>query len=206
MKGPSMTPTAKHLFNVNPDCVKLSKAKASEFHHLTAKLLYLCKHAWPDLQTAVSFLTTRVHEPDEDDYKKLSQCLQYLCDNINIPLTLEINDSGILYWWVDASFIVHLDMKSHTGATISLGGGCPFSLSFRQCINTQSLTEAKLVRVNDAMYLIIWIWLFLKAQGFKVIDNIVHQDNQSTMLLECNRKTLSSKKTCHIEIQYLLRY
>jgi hypothetical protein len=28
------------------------------YHHLMAKLLYLCKHACPNLQTTVSFLTT----------------------------------------------------------------------------------------------------------------------------------------------------
>ena len=71
MKGPSLTPTANHLFNVDPECNKLSNEKASRFHHLMAKLLYLSKHARPDLQTAVSFLMTQVHEPDEDDYKKL---------------------------------------------------------------------------------------------------------------------------------------
>ena len=147
MKGASVTPAANDLFNVNPDCRKLGEEKVSQFHHLTSKLLYLSKHARPDLQTAVSFLTMRVREPDEDDYRKLGQCIRYLCDNVDILLTLEINDLGILCWWVDASFAIHPDMKSHMGATISLGGGCPFSLSLRQCINTWSSTEAKLVGV-----------------------------------------------------------
>ena len=35
-----------------------------------AKLLFLCKRAHPDIQTAVAFLTTRVMAPDEDNYKK----------------------------------------------------------------------------------------------------------------------------------------
>ena len=155
MKGASATPAANHLFNVNPDCRKLGEEKVSQFHHLTAKLLYLSKCTQPDLQTTVLLLTTQVREPDEDDYKKLGWCIRYLHDNKDIPLTLEINDLGILCWWVDASFAVHLDMKSHTGATVSLGGGCPFSLSLRQWINTQSSMEAKLVGVNDTMYLII---------------------------------------------------
>ena len=29
MKGPSATPAANHLFNVNPDCNKLGEEKAS---------------------------------------------------------------------------------------------------------------------------------------------------------------------------------
>ena len=143
-----------------------------------------------------------MREPDEDDNKKLGRCIRYLRDNVDIPLTLEINDSGILCWWVDASFAVHLDMKSHMGAAVSLGGGCPFSLSLRQWINTQSSMEAELAGMNDAMYLIIWTQLFLERQGFKVIDNVVHQDNQSAMLFVQNGKTSSSKNTRHIEIRY----
>ena len=83
MKGASATPAANHVFNVNPDSRKLGEEKASQFHHLTAKLFYLSKHTWPDLQTAVSFLTMRVWEPDEDDYKKLGRCIRYLHDNIS---------------------------------------------------------------------------------------------------------------------------
>ena len=202
MKGASATLAANHLLNVNPDCNKLGEEKASQFHHLTAKLLYLSKHAHLDLQTAVSFLTMQVREPDEDDYKKLGRCIRYLCDNMDILLTLEINDSGIFCWWVYASFAVHLDMKSHTGVTISLGGGCPFSLSLRQQINTQSSMEAELVGVNDTMYIIIWTRLFLEGQSFKFIDNMVHQDNQSVMLLARNGKMSGGKNTRHIEIRY----
>ena len=42
----------------------------------------------------------------------------------------------------------------------------------------------------------------MKAQGFKVVDNIVYQDNQSAILLERNGRALSSKRTRHIEIRY----
>ena len=78
MKGPSSTLAANHLFNVDAECNRLSNKKASRFHHLTAKLLYLSKCAWPDLQTAVSFLMTQVCGPDKDNYKNLGQCLRYL--------------------------------------------------------------------------------------------------------------------------------
>ena len=78
MEGPSSTPAGNHLFNMDLECKKLGNEKAFRFHHLTAKLLYLSKHAQPDLQTAVSLLMTQVCEPEEDNYKKLGQCLQYL--------------------------------------------------------------------------------------------------------------------------------
>ena len=93
-------------------------------------------------------------------------------------------------------------MRSHTGATITLGKGSPYSMSTKQKINTRSSTEAELVGMNDAMALILWTRLFLEAQGFAIKDNVVYQDNQSAILLENNGKRSSSKKTRHIEIRY----
>lgn len=71
------------------------------FHHNTAKLLFLCKRARPDVQTAVAFLSTRVKGPDRDDYKKLSRVMKYLRGTVNMPLTLEADSTHIVKWWVD---------------------------------------------------------------------------------------------------------
>jgi len=109
---------------------------------------------------------------------------------------------GVIRWWVDASFAVHHDYRSHTGATMSMGGGCPISMSSKQKINTRSSTEAELVGVNDAMALILWTRNFLIAQGYSVTDNVVFQDNKSAILLENNGRRSSGKRTRHIEIRY----
>ena len=71
MDGVVVTPAAEHLFKVNNDAECLDPKKVKLFHHLTAKLLFLCKCSQPDLQTAVAFLTTRVKQLDMDDYKNL---------------------------------------------------------------------------------------------------------------------------------------
>ena len=42
----------------------------------------------------------------------------------------------------------------------------------------------------------------MKAQGFKVNDNIIYQDNISAMLLEKNGRSSSGKRTKHINIRY----
>ena len=202
LKGPCSTPAANHLFNVNEDSEPLDKIRAEKYHHLTAMILYLAKKTRPDVQTATAFLTTRVQSPSLDDWKKLGRCVRYLGVTKSLPLTLEADDRGIIRWWVDASYAVHPNMRSHTGATMSLGKGHPYSMSSKQKINTRSSTEAELVGVNDAMSLIVWTKLFLEAQGIKVTDNVLYQDNQSAILLENNGKRSSSKKTRHIEIRY----
>jgi hypothetical protein len=202
MDGSAVTPAPLNLYTMRDDVEKLDDEHAETYHHLTAKLLYLCKRARPDLQTAVSFLTTRVTQPDKDDWKKLSRCIWYLGHSKDLFLTLETDDGITVKWWIDASFAVHLDMKSHTGGTMSLGKGSVYSLSQKQRINTKSSTEAELVGVNDGMPLVIWTRNFLQAQGFKVHDNVVFQDNQSAILLEKNGKASSGHRTRHLDIRY----
>ena len=85
-------------------------------------------------------------------------------------------------------------------ATVSMGRGSIFSFSTKEKINTRSSTEAELVGVNDAMGLVLWTQLFLEAQGYQIEDNIVYQDNESTMLLAKNGQSSSTKNTRHIDI------
>ena len=193
MDGVVLTPAVDHLFDVNPDAESLDTAQAELFHHLTAKLLFLCKRAHPDIQTPVVFMTTRVQGPDVDDYKKLAHTIRYLHGALDLALTFEANDTHMIKWWVNASFAIHPDMHSHTGGTMSLGKGSAYSTSTRHKINTKSSTEAELVAVNNVMPLILWTQYFLEAQGYEVHENTVFQDNQSTILLEKNGKRSSSQ-------------
>ena len=193
---------ANHLFAVREDATPLNEEDAEMFHHLTAKLLCLCKRTRPDLQLPTTFLCTRVRGPDVDDWKKLGRCLSFLRATRDDPFTLEATSTSIINWWVDASFAAHPDFRSHTGATMTLGKGCPINLSAKQKINTRSSTEAEVVGADDAVALIAWTKLFLEHQGFAVADNVIFQDNQSAMLLEKNGKQSSGKKTRHIEIRH----
>ena len=121
---------------------------------------------------------------------------------MEFDLTLETTLPMIIHWWIDSAYGVHLDCKSHTSGAMSLGKGCPINMSRKQRINTRSSTEAELVGVNDNMTMVLWVKLFLEAQGIKVVDNIIYQDNQSTMLLKKNGRQSSGKKTRHFEIRY----
>jgi Reverse transcriptase (RNA-dependent DNA polymerase) len=202
MSGTVRTPAASHLFDVNEDAEKLSAELGDFFHHNVAKLLFLCKRARPDIQTAVAFLCTRVKAPDVDDYKKLGRVMMYLRGTSKMPLTLEANGCNVVKWWVDASFAVHPDMRSHTGGVMMLGKGAIYGTSTRQKINTKSSTEAELVGVNDILPQALWTRYFLEAQGYAVDESVVYQDNKSTILLAENGKASSGKRTRHINIRY----
>jgi hypothetical protein len=60
----------------------------------------------------------------------------------------------IIKWYVDASFAVHGDFKSHTGGAMTYGTGVPISISRKQKLNTRSSTEAELVAVDDVSNLV----------------------------------------------------
>ena len=211
----SCTPAADHLFEVNSKATKLSRDKAEDFHHYVAKLLFAAKRARPDLQTAVAFLCTRVKSPDEDDLKKLIRLLGYLKETIFLPLTIGWDGTGNSYWHVDASFAVHQDMKGHTGGSLSFGQGSVLSVSTKQKINTRSSTEAELVGVDDVLPHCTWCLNFLKEQGHHASNgkegvsylghnNILFQDNTSSIRLEKNGKASSTKRTRHINIRYFM--
>ena len=50
--------------------------------------------------------------------------------------------------------------------------------------------------------MILWTRLFLEAQRYHVTDNVLHQDNESTIKLARNGRRSSSKQTRHIEVRY----
>jgi hypothetical protein len=62
---------------------------------------------------------------------------------------LEADDGIDNKWWINASFAVHPDMRSHTGGTLSLGKGSVYSMLRKQWINTKSSTEVELVGVDE---------------------------------------------------------
>jgi len=76
------------------------KQRASIFHATVAKLLFIAKRARPDILLAISFLTTRVKEPDEDDWGKLKRVLGYLSGTPDIYLTLSCEDLDKLIWYI----------------------------------------------------------------------------------------------------------
>jgi hypothetical protein len=107
----------------------------------------------------------------------------------------------IIKWWVDAAFAVLKDMHSHTGGVMSMGAGAAYSSSQKQKMNTKSSTETELVGANDVLPQILSTQYFLKAQGYGT-NNMLYQDNQSTMKLEQNGKASSGNRTRHINIRY----
>ena len=198
------TPAKKDLFYIDETSPLLEFDRAVIFHHCTAMLLYVTQRARSDVQLAVAFLCTRVSCSTEQDWKKLERLLQYLYGTLDLALILGADSLTVLKTWVDASYAVHGDMKSHTGGVISLGRGALMCKSTKQKLNTKSSTESELVGASDYLPNTIWAKLFLGAQGYEIEEdeNKFAQDNKSAILLETNGRASCGQKTRHIDIRY----
>jgi hypothetical protein len=120
--------------------------------------------------------------------------LHFLKNTKDDVLQWKMNDNCIVKWYLDASFGVHDDLKSHTGAITQV-------VLNKQKPNTRSSTEAKLIPFGDIATK-VYGQFFLKEQGYEVAETILYRDNQTAMKLEVNGKLSSGKRTQHFHITY----
>jgi hypothetical protein len=91
--------------------------------------------------------------------------------------------------------------KSHTSGVMSFGTGCVCGASKGQKLNAKSSAEAEIVGADDCMPQMLWTPCFLEAQGHKIENNVLCQDNKSSILLETNGGGSSGKRTRHIDVR-----
>ena len=88
--------------------------------------------------------------------------MKYLSSTVNEVLLLSA-EKGIstIEWHIDASFAVHPDFRSHTGALMRFTGrsGYPISNSNKQKLNMNSSTTSELVAVDQTL-MALWVPIF----------------------------------------------
>jgi len=203
--GIARTPASLDLFDIDTNSPLLSAELKERFHRGTAQCLYLATHVRPDILCAVSFLTTRVQAPTEDDSTKLFRLLRYLNGTRELGMVLGADDDGNYHLsaYVDASFGVHVDGKSHTGMFITLGRGPILAKSIKQKIVTKSSCEAELVALSDITSLLAWQQEWMASMGLSddAYPGYLHEDNTSTIRLAENGRS-TSDRTKHIRLRY----
>lgn len=195
------TPCTEMLFKSSEDSPALTTALAKIVHSITARILFVANRGRPDLLPFISFMTKRVLHPTHEDGRKLLRALQYLARTSQLDLTLGYAGTPTISVYIDASFGVHQDRKSHTGVFVTLGTGALYTKSTTQRINTTSSCEAELVAISKGLQQSLWARSFMAHQGFTMPPLIVYQDNQSTVKL-LQRGRPAAEQTRHIEIGY----
>ena len=85
---------------------------------------------------------------------------------------------------------------------MSLGVGVLHGKCSKQKLNVKSSTEAELVGVSEYIPYNIWLLSFMDEQGYTVKNNILFQDNQSTILMLRNGRNSCTGNSRHINIRY----
>ena len=208
----SDSPAAVDLLSTKPNDAVLGGDEKDKFHTVVAKILYLAKHARPDLLLASTFLCTRVQCPGKDDWKKLKRTGRYLSgskdlflrtgsDCVDVSSSKESTVSVSVY--VDASLAVHDTMRSHTGAIISIGGVPIFYKSSKQGLNANSSTQAEIIGTSQILPQAVSTAEFIKEQMDRKVSVNFYEDNKSTIAMMKNGKP-KAENTRHINIRYFL--
>ncbi len=196
------SPAKRDLYDIHEKSPPLDKAQAEVFHSVTAKTLYVSHRGRLDVQLPIAFLCTRVSKSTEQDWTKLKRVLSYMNGTIDDFRVIGADDLTKMVTYVDASYAVHEDMKSHTGGLVSFGTGAVMSKSSKQKLNTKSSTESELVGGSDYLPHPIWAKKFMEKQGHVLTENKFYQDNQSTIHFEKNGRRSCGPNSRHIDIRY----
>lgn len=117
--------------------------------------------------------------------------LRFINDTKEDKIIIGINNITTRNTFIDASYEVHPNIRGHTDGVISFGVGIMHDKASKQKINVKSSTEYELVGVSEYIPYSLWLGYFLEHQGYKLKNNIIHQDNQSAMGMKIN-----GRKSC----------
>ena len=151
--------------------------------------MYISTRTRQDLLTTISFLSKRVLNLTQEDWRKLQRALNNL--DKTQRLRLGMTTPMTVRTYIDASFAVHSDFKSHTGICITMEIGCFYAKSTGQKNNTTSSCQAEVVAFAKGLQQSIYSSYFLAGQGYKIPPIILNQDNQFTIKLISNGKSNS---------------
>ena len=115
----SMSPTApaaRYLFDMSTDSDLLPESLLVISHSTVAKLIYISTRAGEDLLSTISLLSKKVFlHATQEDWRKLQRALGYLESIKMQKLKLGMTTPMTVRTYIDASFAVHFDFKSHIG-------------------------------------------------------------------------------------------
>jgi hypothetical protein len=110
---------------------------------------FLCKQAKQNVLLGIVYLATRVKEPNKSSWKKLVRLMHYFQTTKNDIAKMSANNSQTIKWYVNSSFAVHKDMRSHIGAVMTLGKRAIVSGATKQKVNARSLTKSKMIAMDN---------------------------------------------------------
>ena len=176
-------PVPLHQVDPSQSVDDATSMDAGEYLHLLGMLNYLTRSR-PDIATALSFAATHSAQPTLVAFDRLLHIVRYLWDTRDKSLIVRrVGRSGdplTLTCFVDASYLTHIDSKSHTGYCMSFGRiGTFFVKSSKQQLVATSSTHAEVRALYQLVLDIVFVVNLCDELHRPVeLPAIVMEDNQ----------------------------
>ena len=174
------------------DNTPLTKSKREQFHTQVARLLYLSYKLRSDISVIVAYLTTRVNNPTNTDYKRLTHVLAYLKTTVHqslyISTTGKLTDIDI---FIDGSFSSHHQIHGQSGMVLQIGNTTVKCISKKQPVIFQNPFQVELCAVYYHIENALSMRDFLIEIGYETGPPTLYQDNNACIYAYKN-STLST--------------
>ena len=181
------TPSPSNLMEYDGS---LPKVDAKKYASLVMSIYYASLRVRPDTLFTVNYLSTRSKDATSHEFKCAVRLLKYFKKTLSVGLVLRPSGTT-LHFYVDASFGIHPNGRSHSGSCVSLGGEYPslgldgafFCRTAVQKFVTVSSTEAEMSAVYDLHQYIAFFRQLLSELGIdQTKPSLVLQDNAAAEL------------------------
>ena len=130
-----------------------------------------------------------------DDWDKLKCVLQFLWGTKYDNRKIGTRDLHSLHTYIDASYNIHYNKRSHTGGLITTGIGIIDGKLSRQKLNVKSSTETEIVGMSNYLQYALWACMFMKVQGYEIKNDMLDHGNMSAIKLEQNGRLLCTRNS-----------
>jgi hypothetical protein len=120
--GTRPSPCKRNLMESDTDDAVPTNYK--NYMSIVMALYFVAARVRPDILFAVNYLSTRSSCCNNKDQSSAMHILQYLNGSLDAGLVLSPSGTRI-HFYIDASFSIHPDSRSHSGYVFSLGGDTP---------------------------------------------------------------------------------
>jgi hypothetical protein len=173
----------------------------TDYKSLIMSLFYVAKRTRPEILFPVSYLATFASKPEQSHYDKGIMILRYLFKTINYKLIHRCRGQARLNAYIDASYAIHNDAKSHTGSLIFDNRNLIDASSTKHQHMNKSSTDAEVSGVHNKVNALESLRnLAIDLTGIED-PIIVYQDNKSAIHL-MNEGTSVSNKAKHMKVRY----
>lgn len=176
----------------------------AKYRKLIGHLLYISVNSRPDISASVCFLSQKVSNPSEEDWKQSKRVVKYLVHTASMKLNLSNvqKDNLELIGYADASWADdQIGRKSTSGRIFFYNGGTISWTCQKQSIVATSTCEAEYISMSEAGKETKWLRQLLRDFNEPPTKpTVIFNDNQSCLRILTDDKF--SFRTKHMDIKY----